>query len=128
MAQPVLLVFALKETNRRVVPFAAMRLGIRIRPVGPAEYDLTLDGLLRGPAQPGFDRGEGAFDEEMLLMADFTPALMNRFLQELKRMKAVPIARKAVLTPANRAWSARTLYGELGKEHEAVQNAGRAHA
>ncbi|MBR2570703.1 MAG: DUF3783 domain-containing protein [Clostridia bacterium] len=125
MTQPVLMVFALRGNNRKAIPFAAMRLGIRLKPVAPAQYGQTLEALLDAPALK--DAAEGGFEEEMLVMANFTPALAGRFLNELKRLGAAPIARKAVLTPTNRGWNARQLYEELGREHEAIKNTARAH-
>ena len=113
---------ALPEGQTRVYAPKAMRL----RDVERREYARTLAELVvNGPE--GDWEGD-AFDEEMLVMAHFPPALVQAFLQGLRRAGVRPGALKAVLTPTNAQWDSLALYTELCREREAIsQGAASAH-
>ena len=62
----------------------------------------------------------------MAVLAGFFGGRLDQTLAALRR-GGVRIDRKAVLTAANRQWTALELYEELGKEHAAMQSHLRAH-
>ena len=59
-------------------------------------------------------------------MAHFPPALVQAFLQGLRRAGVRPGGLKAVLTPTNAQWDSLALYTELCREREAISQARRA--
>ena len=68
--------------------------------------------------------GEG-FSDEMLVMANFTNALLHAFLKSTQQAKMQAIPLKAVLTPTNAAWDSVRLHDEIQKEHAAMHGGGR---
>ena len=62
-------------------------------------------------------RGPQAIDEEMIVMAGFTEALFNDFLDRMKRIP-LQIDLKAVQTETNLYWSGEMLQAELKRERE----------
>lgn len=74
----------------------------------------TLAGLKDIPPVPLPEPLPG-MTEEMLVMCYFPEALLNRFLPALRK-NGLRIPLKAVLTPANAAWSSYQIYVELMRE------------
>ena len=101
-----------------------MRLRVLLRDVRPDEYGLTLNDLC------GLETGgenvpcEETFPDEMLVMAGFTPMLMNQLLQTFRQMKIPPVPLKAMLTETNGQWDSCRLYREISAEHEAMSRGG----
>lgn len=124
MKQPVLLVYNLGGERLRAVRMAAMRFKIRVRPVSPEEYGLTLAELLSGGDSAPSSGPAVPFDGEMLVMAFFPPGMMDPFLRTLRSVGAGGIALKAMLTPSNAAWSSARLHDELSREREALRAGG----
>ena len=58
------------------------------------------------------------FSEPMLVLVNFTDALLDRYLKEYKVMHIDRIDLKAVLTEHNQKWTVMKLYEELCKERE----------
>lgn len=58
------------------------------------------------------------FSEPMLVLVNFTDALLDRYLKEYKVMHIDRIDLKAVLTEQNQKWNVMKLYEELCKERE----------
>ena len=80
----------------------------------PLGYLLGLEGYAPAAEPPA-----ESFSAEMLLMDGLRGALLDRFLDELRRMRAaVPL--KAVVTEHNAAWSSLRLHRELEQEHLAM--------
>ena len=104
---------------------AAMRFKISVRPVRPEESGQTLAALCA--MEPPSDRPAPTrtFEEEMLVMADFPPAVTMPFLQSFRRLGIPPIALKAVLTPTNSAWDSLRLHDELSSERAALAQGSR---
>ncbi len=92
---------------------------LRMHPVGPELYAAPLGELAAGKGEPG-EAGE-PFPETMLVFCGVSDALLDKVLQLLRVAKLPPIGLKAVLTPDNREWDSRRLYGELIKEREAME-------
>ena len=126
MKPPVLLTYNLHGERAAKIRMAAMRFRVRLRVVERREYARPLGELVEsGPEGDG--AGE-AFDEEMLVMAHFPPALVQAFLQGLRRAGVRPGGLKAVLTPTNAQWDSLALYTELCREREAIsQGAASVH-
>lgn len=120
---PALLMYNLEGERARRLRMIAMMLKIRVRPVAPEEYGERL-AALAGLEAPAGAPAEAPFDGEMLVFAEFSNALLDRFLSEMKRAK-LSVALKAVLTPTNAQWTSARLRGELDREREALR-AGRA--
>ena len=93
---------------------------MRLREVERREYARPLAELVESGPEGDWE-GE-AFDEEMLVMAHFPPALMQAFLQGLRRAGVRPGGLKAMLTPTNAQWDSLALYRELCKEREAISH------
>ena len=127
MKPPVLLIYNLRGERAARTRLVAMRFRARVREVERREYARPLAELVEtGPE--GDWEGE-AFDEEMLVMANFPAPLVQAFLQGLRRAGVRPGGLKAVLTPTNAQRDSRALYEELCKEREAVsRGAASVHA
>lgn len=103
MAVPTVLLYNLDTDKGRQIKLLCLTMKLRARSVSPAEYSLTLSDLLSGKTAEG-QAAEKTFPEEMLVMADLTPAQTDRFLQGFRRKKIPPVALKAVLTATNAGW------------------------
>ena len=126
MKPPVLLTYNLHGERAAKIRMAAMRFRVRLRAVERREYARPLGELVESRPEGDWD-GE-AFDEEMLVMAHFPPALVQAFLQGLRRAGVRPGGLKAVLTPTNAQWDSLALYTELCREREAIsQGAASVH-
>ena len=101
---------------------AAMKLGVKVRPVEKREYLQSLGSFVGtlGSFEIVYD-GEN-FPELMLVLCGFSQPMVNAFLSLLRasRLPAVPL--KAVLTETNQGWNSLELHEELQKEHEALQS------
>ena len=120
MDTPALLCYNLRGDRAKIIGDLAAALGISVREVSPEAYGQSLNCLL-GLAAPSEAAcaGEG-FDEEMLVMAGFPSALVNRFLDAF-RQQGIPVVKlKALLTPTNGKWSSAALHAELCKESAAM--------
>ena len=126
MKPPVLLTYNLHGERAAKTRMAAMRFRVRLRAVERREYARPLGELVE--SGPDGDWNGEAFDEEMLVMAHFPPALVQAFLQGLRRAGVRPGGLKAVLTPTNAQWDSLALYTELCREREAIsQGAASVH-
>ena len=97
--------------------FAMLRL--RMRPVNPEQYGITLDLLSEGKGESAAEIGE-AIGETMLVFCGVNDALLNQVLEVIRVAKIPPIRLKAVLTEENKTWNSRQLYEELVKEREEI--------
>ena len=120
MKPPVLLTYNLHGERAAKIRMAAMRFRVRLRAVERREYARPLAELVENG--PDGDWNGKAFDEEMLVMAHFPPALVQAFLQGLRRAGVRPGGLKAMLTPTNAQWDSRALHAELCKEREAISH------
>ena len=120
MGQPVLLCYNLREEAFKKVRLAAMRFKIRVRPVSPSEYGVTIAAPCDMEPPKGVP-APGDFEDAMLVMAHLSSLQASQFLQSLRRLGVPPIALKAMLTPTNSAWNSLTLHGELSSEHAALE-------
>ena len=126
MKQAVLLGYNLAPEKAQKIRLAAMRLKIRVRPVAKEEYGQTLAALCGMEETTDAAYGGAGFEDEMLVMANFTTAMMNTFLGLFRRMGIAPVALKAILTPTNAQWDSEKLHAEIASEHEAMMKGNRA--
>lgn len=106
---------------------AAMKLGVRVRPVEKREYLQSLGSFtgLLGTFESVYD-GEN-FPEPMLVLCGFSQPMVNTFLTLLKATRLPPVPLKAVLTETNQGWNSLELHDELKQEHEAMTAGKSAH-
>ena len=97
--------------------FAMLRL--RMRPVGPDRYHVSLAELAEGKGEASAEAGE-AIPEAMLVFCGLGDALLHQVLEVIRVAKLPPIPLKAVMTETNREWDTRQLYEELLKEREVI--------
>ena len=96
--------------------FAMLRL--RMRPVSPSQYGVSLLDLANGRGEPG-EEAE-ALPESMLVFCGLNSALLHQVLEVMRVAQLPPIGLKAVLTETNQGWNTHQLYEELLKEREAI--------
>lgn len=97
--------------------FAMLRL--RMHPVGPERYHVTLEELSRGKGGSAEEPGE-AIQEAMLVFCGLGSAFLDQVLNVIRAANLPPIPLKASLTETNRTWDTRKLYKELVQEREAI--------
>lgn len=120
------------EKTNRMLKSVLVRLGVRIKNIGPDQVTEKV-GYLAG--LPGYKTEQevlsGELNEEMpfigqdvLVMKNFTSGRIDVLLAALRKAGVPKIALKAVLTPQNADWSFYQLYQELVKEHQAMGSSG----
>lgn len=120
MNTPTLLSYNLKGDRAQTIRQLAADLGISVRAVEPNEYGQRLRSLL-GLTFTGEAAYTGkVFEEEMLVMADFPSALINRFLDAFRQQGIPSVKLKAMLTKTNSEWHSLTLHDVLLKESAAM--------
>ncbi len=112
--QPVLYAWNFSAIRRESLHAVCGQLGIRLRAVAPAEARLPLGSLPASP--PASGPAMMPFPEEMLLMAFFPDAVLDRFLAALRSFGLAPVPLKAILTPTNAGWDSIRLHRELSAE------------
>ena len=120
MNMPTVLLYHLDSPKGTRIKMLCLALKIRVRTVAEEEFGESLLSLCgMAPKENRPLKGE-SFSEEMLVMANFSGALLNAFLQGFRKKKIPSVALKAVLTPENSAWDSCQLYKELLREHQAL--------
>lgn len=120
MNTPTLLSYNLKGDRAQTIRQLAADLGISVRAVESNEYGQSLRSLL-GLTFTGEAAYTGkVFEEEMLVMADFPSALINRFLDAFRQQGIPSVKLKAMLTKTNSEWYSLTLHDVLLKESAAM--------
>ena len=124
---PMLLMYNLENEKGVRLRMICLKLKIRARSVKPEEYGQPV-GALAGALPPTSSPATvESFSGEMLVFANFSEVLLNRYLAELRAARMPGVALKAVLTPTNMHWNSQMLHEELGKEHEAMHYRRPAH-
>lgn len=120
------------EKTNRMLKSVLVRLGVRIKNIGPDQV-MEKVGYLAG--LPGYKAEQevlsGELNEELpyigqdvLVMKNFTSGRIDVLLAALRKAGVPKIALKAVITPQNADWSFYQLYQELVKEHQAMGSSG----
>lgn len=122
------------ETAKHVALMKSVlvRMGIRIRNVGPDQIHETVGYLAGLEGYPSREEAKGMLDGqedetplaipvEVMVLKQFSDRRLDELLMNLRRAKVPRIRLKAVLTEHNSHWSFYQLYEELRKEHEAME-------
>lgn len=96
--------------------FAMLR--IRMRPVQPDRYHLTLLELVRGEGE-AVETSENPIEERILVFSGMNGAFLNQVLEVIRLSKLPEIEFKAVLTTENQNWNSVQLRDKLREEKEA---------
>ena len=96
-------------------------LGGEVIPVARGDYNKPLAVLAGMDAEetPGLPYAGGPLGGRMVVLCGLDRKV-EELLPALARAGAGPDCLKAVLTPHNRGWNAVKLYGELRREHQAM--------
>ena len=122
------------ETAKHVALMKSVlvRMGIRIRNVGPDQIHETVGYLAGLEGYPSREEAKGMLDGqedetplaipvEVMVLKQFSDRRLDELLMNLRRAKVPRIRLKAVLTEHNSHWSFYQLYEELWKEHQAME-------
>lgn len=138
MKETILLINFNDTARRNQVKRALMPLRLRLKSVGPDQYDLPV-GVLAGEKQndpqkessPAEDRKvdleedrKEDLTEELFVMAGLSGGKVDAVLAALRKA-GIRIPYKAVMTATNQDWDVRRLYREICSEHEAMTGKGR---
>lgn len=123
--KPTVLLYNFNEAKRiKEVTVALMLLGFKIKKVeredynNPIGYVLGLEDIK--PAEAPYEGEE--LDGEMLIMAGMNNKQIDSLLLSFKKRGIQKVKCKAVLTETNKHWDAISLYKELRREHEELNN------
>ena len=97
--------------------FAMLR--VRMRPVQPDRYHLTLLELARGEGEAVESTVE-AMEEKMLVFCGMNQAFLTQVLEVIRLSKLPEIDFKAVLTVENQNWTSLQLRDHLREEKEKI--------
>ena len=122
MNAPQILMYNLDNPRKLKILMICGQLKIKARSVAVSDYAQPIGALagLRSRTDAVYS-GTG-FPEEMLLMANFSGALLNGFLNAMRQNRLPGIPLKAVLTDANADWDSVRLHDEILREHIAMHN------
>lgn len=120
MNAPQILMYNLDNPRKLKILMICGQLKIKARSVAVSDYAQPIGALagLRSRTDAVYS-GTG-FPEEMLLMANFSGALLNGFLNAMRQNRLPGIPLKAVLTDANADWDSVRLHDEILREHIAM--------
>ena len=122
MNAPQILMYNLDNPRKLKILMICGQLKIKARCVAVSDYAQPIGALagLRNRTDAVYS-GAG-FPEEMLLMANFSGALLNGFLNAMRQNRLPGIPLKAVLTDANADWDSVRLHDEILREHIAMHS------
>ena len=123
MTQTQILLYNFKDEDRlRQIRRYLNRHRISVRMVQQPEYLESLGFLFEIPGfskNPVFNLGKN-FQEEMMVLKDFSSEQLDEFLAFFKENSLPPVALKAVRTPVTMHWDSMKLHEELMREHAAT--------
>ena len=100
-----------------------VRMGIRIKNVTNEQTGETIGSLLgmeqQGNPDEAGEKTDGAIEEQMLVLHQFTERRLDQLLFQLRKAGVPKIELKAIVTEQNSRWTLYQLYEELRKEREA---------
>ena len=122
MNAPQILMYNLDNPRKLKILMICGQLKIKARSVAVSDYAQPIGALagLRNRTDAVYS-GAG-FPEEMLLMANFSGALLNGFLNAMRQNRLPGIPLKAVLTDSNADWDSVRLHDEILREHIAMHS------
>lgn len=120
-----ILLYNFKDQDRlRLIRRYLNRHHVAVRIVQQQEYLESLGFLFEIPGfskNPIFNLGQN-FQEEMMVLKDFSSEMLDEFLAFFKVNNLQPVNLKAMLTPVTVHWDSMKLYEELTKEHNAMHS------
>ncbi len=117
--KPTLLCIHMEPGRLMRFSLIAGALGISVREVKEEQGGQTLEALLGlKPMQTA--AGKARFCDEMAVLAFCPDALLDEWLQAIRKNGLEKPRLTAVLTPVNRSWTCERLYRELKKEASAL--------
>lgn len=120
MSEAQILLYNFKEEDRlRQIRRYLNRHKFSVRMVQQPEYLESLGFLFEIPGfakNPVFNLGQN-FQEEMMVLKDFSSEQLDEFLAFFKENGLSPVSLKAILTPVTVHWNSVKLHDELIKEH-----------
>ena len=120
--QPIVLLYNIESQRLKQIELLAACQGAKARLVPPGDYGRPVGSLCGLPSEGDGARGLwNDFNEEMLVMAYFTPEKMRAFLDSFRQAGLPAVRLKAVLTETNRFWNSCALQAELLKEEAAFR-------
>ena len=117
MNEPTVLAVNILPEKLGKLRFLCLRLGIRVQVVEPRTFGCAVGALVAGDAAP-MRAKHAPFTDEMLVMANFRPGMLDAFLAGFREFGIPPVPLKAMLTPTNAAWTLERLHAALREEHE----------
>ncbi len=116
----IALFYNFSDDRLRKIKFALLPLKITVKGIEKEDFNQPV-GYLAGikeclPNDEAFD-GAG-FEDEMLVMHNFTGKSMEQMLRVLVKHGVGRIPLKAVVTPTNKDWDSVTLYKAVKADHE----------
>lgn len=122
MNAPQILMYNLDNPRKLKILMICGQLKIKAHSVAVSDYAQPIGALagLRNRTDAVYS-GAG-FPEEMLLMANFSGALLNSFLNAMRQNRLPGIPLKAVLTDTNADWDSVRLHDEILREHIAMHS------
>lgn len=119
--QPQLLLYHIQPERTELIKALCLPLRILVKTVAKEQY-LWPIGALTGMAPAGKSVYLGPeLSEEMMVMAEFSQDLLDRFLALWRTTGLSPIALKCIVTPTNATWDSLALHHELCREREQFQ-------
>ncbi|MBR6184790.1 MAG: DUF3783 domain-containing protein [Clostridia bacterium] len=113
--KPLLLIACMAPDRLMRVSMLAVSLGIEVKAVRESEWNQPLSALC-GMASPLPQTQRAVISEEIMVMARFEDALVDRFLRQMRQSGLEPVRLKAVLTRYNQHWPLAHLALQLKKE------------
>ena len=125
MSETQILLYNFKDEDRlRQIRRYLNRHKVSVRMVQPSEYLESLGFLFEIPGfakNPVFNLGKN-FQEEMMVLKDFSNEQLDEFLAFFKENGMPSVSLKAMLTPVTVHWDSVKLHEELMKEHAVMHS------
>lgn len=116
----IALFYNFSDDRLRRAKFALMPLKIAVKSVEKQDFNQPV-GYLAGikGIEPQAEKYSGnGFEEEMLVMHNFTSKSMELLIKALAKHGVGRIPLKAVVTPTNKDWDSVSLYRAIKADHE----------
>ncbi len=122
MAQPMMLAFNFADERLECLRRICTKKHIRLAEMSLEDQQVSLASLCGMMAKVDATAADDSFEDEMIVMINFTPGGMDAFLLAWRQAEQPQIRLKAVLTPSNMRWTAVQLHAELAREDEAMHS------
>lgn len=122
MNAPQILMYNLDNPRKLKILMICGQLKIKARSVAVSDYAQPIGALAGLRSRTDAVYSGAGFPEEMLLMANFSGALLNGFLNAMRQNRLPGIPLKAVLTDTNADWDSVRLHDEILREHIAMHS------